>query len=208
MREQTVGHWLDELASSAPAPGGGAAGALSAATAAALVEMVCSLSVGRPAAAEHEEALRTAHARATALRARALELAEEDAAVFTAVIAAYKLPKDDDAAKAARTAAIQAALGDAARVPLATAAVAAEVVGLAGAILAGANPNVVSDVAVAAAAARAAIDASVVNVEVNLAMIKDAGVRAGLAAELAPYGDPARAEADRLVAAVRERISR
>jgi formiminotetrahydrofolate cyclodeaminase len=206
VRDQTVGGWLDELASSAPAPGGGAAGALSAATAAALVEMVCSLSEGKPAAAGHEETLRTAHARATELRARALDLAGEDAAVFTAVIEAYRLPKSDDTEKAARTRAIQAALAGAARVPLDTAGVAAEVVRLAGRVLDGANPNVLSDVAVAAAAARAALDASVVNVEVNLAMIKDAAARDELAGALAPLADGPRAEADRLVAAVLDRI--
>jgi formiminotetrahydrofolate cyclodeaminase len=206
VREQTVGGWLDELASSAPAPGGGAAGALGAATAAALVEMVCALSEGKPAAAAHEDTLTAAHARATELRDRALRLAEQDAEVFTAVIAAYRLPRTDDEQKAARTAAIQAALVDAARVPLDTATVAAEVIELAGRILDGANPNVLSDVAVAAASARAALDASVVNVEVNLAMIKDPAAKAELVEALAPLADAPRGEADRLVDTVRARI--
>ena len=54
MNEETIGGWLDELASSAPAPGGGAAGALEVAVGAALVEMVCNLTIGKPAFAEHE----------------------------------------------------------------------------------------------------------------------------------------------------------
>ena len=54
MNEQAIGSWLEELGSSAPAPGGGAAGALEVAMGAALVEMVCNLTIGKPAFAEHE----------------------------------------------------------------------------------------------------------------------------------------------------------
>ena len=49
---QSIGDWLDELASAAPAPGGGAAAALDAAMAAALLEMVCNLTIGKPAFAD------------------------------------------------------------------------------------------------------------------------------------------------------------
>jgi methenyltetrahydrofolate cyclohydrolase len=52
---ESIGGWLDALASSAPAPGGGAAAALEAAMAAALLEMVCNLTIGKPAYAEHDE---------------------------------------------------------------------------------------------------------------------------------------------------------
>ena len=54
VNEQTIGSWLEELGSSAPAPGGGAAAALEVAMGAALVEMVCNLTIGKPAFAEHE----------------------------------------------------------------------------------------------------------------------------------------------------------
>lgn len=205
VKGQTVDQWLDELGSSAPAPGGGAAGALSAAMAAGLVEMVGNLSVGK---GQDDAALRSTVERAQALRRRAAELADEDAEVFTAVMAAYKLPRGDDAEKAARRSAIDTALVGAARVPLEVATVAAEVVRLCTGIAALSNPNVLSDVAVSAAAARSAVDSSVVNVEVNLASLKDATARTELTAALEPYTSGAvQAEADQVLAEVRRRIT-
>jgi formiminotetrahydrofolate cyclodeaminase len=202
---QSVDQWLDELGSSAPTPGGGGAGALAAAMAAGLVEMVGNLSVGR---GQDDAALAATVERANALRRRAAELADEDAAVFTAVMDSYTLPRADAAEKAARRTAIDAALAGAARVPLDVAAVAAEVLALCDAILPLANPNLLSDVGVAAATARGALDSSVINVEVNLALLKDAEREGALAAALAPYteGDLQAAAAD-TVAEVRRRIS-
>lgn len=205
MQGQTVGSWLDELGSSAPTPGGGGVAALSAATAAGLVEMVANLSVGKGG---DDAAVQAVLARATELRHRAVGLADADADAFGQVMDTYKWPRSDDAQKAARRAAIDWALAGAARVPLDVAAVAAEVVDLCGDLLPHSNPNVLSDVAVAAATARAALDSSVVNVEVNLALLKDEARRAELARELEPYpSGRLQAAADGIVTEVRKKIS-
>lgn len=202
---QTVGSWLDELGSSAPTPGGGGVAALSAATAAGLVEMVANLSVGKGG---DDAAVGTVLERAAHLRGRAVGLADADADAFGQVMDTYKWPREDDAQKAARRQAIDWALAGAARVPLDVAAVAAEVIDLCGDLLPQANPNVLSDVAVAASAARAALDASVVNVEVNLALLKDEGRKTELTRELAPYvSGHLQDAADGIVAEVRKRIS-
>ena len=189
MREQTIGSWLDELASGAPAPGGGAVAAMHAAMAAALVSMVCELTVGRPKYAEHEQTMRDVLKEAAEHRQTALELAEADAAAFTGVTDAYRLPKATDEEKANRSAKIQEALVAAAEVPLRTAALAAEILGLARRIRAGANVNVLSDVAVAAVSARAAMQAAAVNVAVNRTSMTDVIARARLESELARIGD-------------------
>lgn len=207
MLDQSVGSWLDELASDSPAPGGGAAAAMNAAVGAALVAMVCNLTIGKPRYAEHEPHLRQALATATDLRERAARLAAEDATAFAAVSDAYKLPKDNDDDRAARTAAIQAALIGAAGVPLRTAAAAAEIITLAGGILEGANINVLSDVAVAAASARAALDAAAINVEINLAALKDTTRRDTLRTELDTYTG-ATTTAEEIINTVRKRINR
>ncbi|HEX9624972.1 MAG TPA: cyclodeaminase/cyclohydrolase family protein, partial [Streptosporangiaceae bacterium] len=178
MLDQEIGSWLDELASAAPAPGGGAAAAMLAAVGAGLVEMVCNLTIGKPRYAEHEEVMRAALTTATELRMSAGQLAAEDAVAFGAVSQAYRLPKESAEEKAARAQAIQTALVDAADVPLRVAVVAAELIGLADRILAGANVNVISDVAVAASAGRAALDSAVINVEINLSAMSDASGRA------------------------------
>ena len=87
MNEQAIGSWLEELGSSAPAPGGGAAGALEVAMGAALVEMVCNLTIGKPAFAEHEAVMTEVRDRCAVLRVEATRLAAEDADAFSAVIA-------------------------------------------------------------------------------------------------------------------------
>jgi methenyltetrahydrofolate cyclohydrolase len=205
VKEQSAGEWLRDLASGTPSPGGGAAAAMNAAVGAALVAMVCNLTIGKAGYAEHEQTMAEALADATELRERALSLAQLDAAAFDKVTAAYRLPKETDEARQARTAAIQAALVGAAEVPLSTAALAAEVIALARRILDGANVNVISDVAVAAASARAALSAAAVNVEVNIAAMHDAGQRTALAAALAKHTRAAE-DADAIVHLVRERI--
>jgi formiminotetrahydrofolate cyclodeaminase len=202
----TIDVWLDQLASSAPAPGGGAAAAMSAATGAALVEMVCNLTIGKPKFAAHEATMTAALARATDLRKQALQLADDDARAFAAVAGAYRLPKDTEEAQRERSAAIQAALVEAADVPLRTAVLAAEVIGLAERILDGANPNVLGDVAVAASAARSALESAEVNVAANIASMTDAGQRDRFAARLAG-ASPAAGRAEAVLRAVRERIA-
>ena len=179
--------WLEQLGSAAPTPGGGAAAALAAATGAALVEMVVNLTVGKSAYAEHEPHVQPIGEQARALRRRALDLIDADAAAFDRVMAAYGLPRDSDGQKAARTAAIQAATADAARPPLEIAEVAARIIELAAALPGRSNRNVLSDVGVAASLAGSALESAAVNVEVNLAALKDAGVREGLRKELSAH---------------------
>jgi len=184
VRKTTIEDWLTDLASELPAPGGGAAAGMGAAMAAALVSMVCNLTIGKPKFAEHEAVMREALAEAGRLRLEALQLAEDDAEAFSGVVAAYKLPKSSDEEKAARTAAIQAGLVEAAAVPLAVARVSAEVIKLSGRILEGSNPNVISDVAVAASAAKSALESAALNVDINVVAIKDPAERERLASTL------------------------
>jgi formiminotetrahydrofolate cyclodeaminase len=200
--QQPISEWLDDLASAAPAPGGGAAAALLAATGAALVSMVTNLTIGNPKYAEHEPRMLEARDTVTRIRQQALELVEADAEAFSAVIAAYKLPKDSDG----RGETIQRSLVAAARVPLQLAGLAAEVIYAAEAVLDGSNPNVVSDVAVAADSARAALTSAAYNVRINVAALKDAAAGAALTQELEGHL-AAVAVADRVSAAVVQRIT-
>lgn len=144
---------------------------------------------------------------ADGLRARAVELAQADARAFETVMAAYKLARDTDEEKQARARAIQAALADAADVPLRVAGLAAAVIGLAGDIVGRSNVNVLSDVAVAALTAGAALGAAIVNVEVNLAGIDDSALRDRLLAQLVTLAS-AESDAQAVARDVRARISR
>ncbi|GAA5181643.1 hypothetical protein GCM10023322_16800 [Rugosimonospora acidiphila] len=179
-----LGDWLEQLGSSASTPGGGAAAALAAASGAALVEMVVNLTVGKNAYAEHEAYVRPIGEEARQLRLRALELAGADQAAFDAVMAAYGLAKQTDEEKAARSLAIQTATAEAAQPPLRVAGVAARIIELAASLPGRSNRNVLSDVGVAASLAVSALESAAINVEVNLATLKDETVRSELRREL------------------------
>ena len=90
------------------------------------------------------------------LRGIALRLAEADADAFTAVTGARTLSQSTEEEKAGRSAAIAQALASAAWPPAQTISIAGMVVDLAVALAAIGNPNVISDAAAAAEAARAA----------------------------------------------------
>jgi formiminotetrahydrofolate cyclodeaminase len=195
---QLVGAWLDELGSAAPTPGGGAVAALSTATAAALVEMVGNLTIGRAAYAEHEPQVTAVRDEARSLRHRALAQADEDAAAFGALMAAYRLPRGTDDQNNTRRAAA---------VPLDVAATAAAVINLAAQLPGRSNPNVLSDVGVAAVTAAAAIEAAAVNVDVNLATLTDPAARAAMTAALGVHLNAAE-QGRQLGARVRDQVAR
>lgn len=206
MRTETVDTFLQTLAARTPAPGGGASAALQAAQAAALVEMVARYSNGEKYA-DHAATITAIRDAAEKYREVAVVLAEEDAAVFAEVGAAYGLPRSTDEEKAARSRAIGAALIEAGRVPASLVAVCEQVVGLAEQLRPIGNRNVISDIATAADAAGAAASSARVNVEINLNGITDATARAELTEAVATV-DNLTARADKVTAAVREQILR
>ena len=206
MRNNTIDSFLRALADRVPAPGGGASAALHAAQAAALVAMVARYSEG-PRFAEHTELVHKVRDTADQLRDEALNLAEDDVAAFTAVTEAYRLPKHDDESSAQRSAAIEAATLGAARPPEALVALVSRVLDLAEDLLPVSNRNVISDVAAAAEAARAAATTARVNIEINLAGISGTADRAELAAA-ANSVDGLADRAELLTAAVRAELAR
>jgi len=204
MRDETIASFLTRLAARSGAPGGGATGALHAAQAAALLAMVARYSDGPRHDGEVVGRVRVA---ADGLAGEALELAEADEAAFDKVISAYQLPKDSAEEKAARSDAIAEALAAASRPPADLMAAAVRLTGLAEDLLSAANRNVISDIAAAAAAISAAAITARVNIEANLGGIKDEALIAELT-QTAELADSVTDRADRLVAAVREEISR
>src|SRR5437867_2713525 len=103
----TIADFLDRLGSSDPTPGGGALAALTGASAAAMLAMVCNLTRGRPRYASVEAQVTEIVGRADTHRARLLELADADAEAYGSVRDAYRLPRETDAEKAARAEAIE-----------------------------------------------------------------------------------------------------
>ncbi|MEX5234529.1 cyclodeaminase/cyclohydrolase family protein [Kocuria arenosa] len=201
INSENVRAYVERMASGEPAPGGGAAGALQAALGAALIAMSARYSTGAEHAARAE---RTAD-RAEELIPRALGLADADAEAFGALSAAYTLPKDTDEEKAERSRAVQEATAGAAQPPRELIGVGAEVVELARELTGWCNPNVLSDVAAASEAARAAVATAMVTLEINVRSLKDAATRDELRAGLA-QGEQAVEDAAELTRRIRERV--
>jgi formiminotetrahydrofolate cyclodeaminase len=204
MREETIGSFIARLAGRSPAPGGGAAGALHAAQAAALLAMVARYSDGPRYDAETVGRVRAA---ADGLAEEAIELAAADEAAFAQVAAAYQLPRQTAEEQAARSAAIADALGGAAGPPADLMAATVRLVGLAEELFPVANKNVITDIAAAAAAITAAAVTARVNIEVNLTGITDAALAEELTAT-AGLADGVTDRADRVITAVREEIAK
>jgi len=182
--------FLERLGSSDPVPGGGSASALAAAMGAALIAMVAELTIGRPAYAEHEETVRKLRFDALERGAELLDLAQQDADAYDLVVRARHMPKESEAERDARNAAISAATVAATRAPLRVAVVASEVLDLAERIAPIGNRNAASDAGVAALLAAAGLRGAVLNVRINLPYLP--------ADE--PLRDSAPAELDRLEA--------
>jgi len=204
MRDEKIGDFLDQVADRVPAPGGGASAALQSALGAALLGMVARYSTGEKYA-EHQETISRIIAEADELRSIALRLAEADAEAFLAVAEAYRLPQASEPDSAARAAAIARALADAAWPPAQLIGVAGMVVDLAEALVVIGNSNVISDVAAAAEAARAAAATARVNLEINLAGVSDAQASLDMIAQ-ADQADGIIARAEQVTSAVREQI--
>jgi len=175
----TLDGWLDELAGGAPAPGGGSAAALAGALAGALVAMVARLTIGRKAYAGVQQRVAEILAEADALRAQLRRLVDDDAAAYTKVSAAYRLPKDDPR----RTRAADEALVGAAQTPLAMARGATRLLALAQEIGTIGNRNARSDAKVGEALARAALAGAVENVRVNVGSLSEPGLGKSLLEE-------------------------
>ena len=204
MRDDTIAAFLDQLAARVSAPGGGATAALHAAQAAALLAMVARYSDGPRYDAGLMNRVVT---EADALRENALALAEADATAFDAVAEAYRMPRTTERETSARSAAISSALAGAARPPADVARTALLLVGLAEDLLPAGNRNVITDVAAAAEAARAAAVTARLIIEVNLKGITDPVLAEEFGAAAAAAG-PVAERADAIVAAVRAEVAR
>ena len=184
LKEVSIQDFLDQLASGAPTPGGGSAAAVVGATGAALLSMVCNLTIGKKAYADVEDEMKAALARTEALRARLQGMVQADIDVFKHVMSAYGLPRTTDEEKAERTRAIQAALKEATLIPLECARACAEVIAVSRFVAESGNKQVVSDAGVGVVAAYAALRSAALNVYINTASITDAAFAAVIEAVL------------------------
>lgn len=180
LMELKVDRFLQELASDSPAPGGGSVAALSAALGAALVAMVCRLTIDKPKYADVREQLQDIMSQADDLRQKFSGLVEADSEAFNAVMSAFRLPKETEDQKRERSSAIQQATRRATEVPLEVLSLSARLLEISRVVAEKGNVNSVSDAGVAAEMARGAARGATLNVLINLGSLKDEAFVAGV----------------------------
>ncbi|WP_139904371.1 cyclodeaminase/cyclohydrolase family protein [Clostridium thermarum] len=176
-KNDTIYDFVDKLASSSPVPGGGGAAALTAALSSALGSMVFNLTIGKKSYEaldrEAQERIEVALVKCNAKFKELLEHINKDGEAFSGLMEAYKLPRATTDEVIIREKNIQEGLVNAMMVPY---KLAEETVNLMDYILIAAkygNPNVISDAGVAAILAYAAVESCVLNVRINVKLIKD-----------------------------------
>lgn len=166
--------FLAKTCGSDPVPGGGSISALCGALSAALAEMVTGLTIGRKKYVDVEEEMKEIAPRMAEAQKRFLQFIDDDAQAYDLVFQAFKMPKETDEEKAARSAAIQENTLKAALVPLEVARTAVGIMDAIAVIAEKGNQNAITDACVAMMCARTATFGALLNVRINLTSLKDA----------------------------------
>ncbi len=173
LTDQSMTAFLNDLASSSPAPGGGSVAALSGAIGSALISMVCSLTIGKKKYQSVDAEMKKVLKQSEDLRSSFNALVDEDTQAFTKVMEAYALPKETDDQKALRAAAVQEATKEAALVPLRVMKHVIDALALAKVVAEKGNVSSISDTGVGTLMLHAAAEGAALNVRINLNAITD-----------------------------------
>jgi methenyltetrahydrofolate cyclohydrolase len=204
--QRSLATFLDDLASSAPTPGGGSAAAVIGAMGAALISMVCNVTLGKKgqeAAAPEMQAVRDESER---LRVRLTAMVADDIAAFDGLMAAYRLPKSNEDEKSQRADAIQISLRAATETPLACARECAAVVALSRRAAEHGFSGVVSDAGVGVLAAHSALRSAGLNVYINAPSLKDREYAQAAIAEIEKLLADSARESEAVFELVRSRL--
>ncbi len=198
--------YLDDLSAKKPAPGGGSAAAAVGAMGVGLLSMVANFTIGKDKYKNVEPQIQEILSSSERLRTELQKLIDEDIVVYQKLSAAYKMPKEKEEEKRARSKAIQAALKNAMAVPLAICRNLFEATKLCEPLLESGNVNLVSDVGVAAEFIAAGFTSALLNVEINLSGVKDSELIANTREELAHKEKQIQAMREKVIEGTKEKI--
>lgn len=173
LKDLSVQEFVAETASDSPAPGGGSVSALAAAQAAALLGMVANLTVKSKKYEEVHEEMAVIAEKCKKYENEFVEFIDKDSNSFNEVMAAFKMPKETDEEKKARSEKIQEGYKKAANVPFTVGKTAAELFDMAEVLVEKGNSNAITDVGVGVLNAKLATIGAFYNVKINLGSIKD-----------------------------------
>ncbi len=201
-----INDFFNEVASAAPAPGGGSVSAAASTLGAALTSMVSRLTVSKKKYKEVHDEISAILSRSEALREELADLIIKDKEAFEKVMAAFKLPKDSEEEIKARAAEIEDANKGAALVPLKIAEKALEVLSLSKVVAEKGNVNSVTDAGVGSLMAKAGMDGAILNVRINLAGLDDKDFVKKLTGEIEGYRARGEALAEEVLRIVDQKI--
>jgi formiminotetrahydrofolate cyclodeaminase len=204
--QRSVENFLDDLASAAPTPGGGSAAAVIGAMGAALISMVCNVTLGKKGQDAVAPAMQAVRDESEGLRARLTSMVADDVAAFDALMAAYRLPKGSEDEKSRRAEAIQTTLRAATETPLACARACSEVVALSRRAAEHGFSGVVSDAGVGVLAANSALRSAALNVYINAPSLKDREYATAALAEIEKLLAQSARESEAVFELVRSRL--
>jgi len=171
-KNETLEKYLNDAASGIPAPGGGSVGALIGALATTMSSMAVNFTAGKEKYKQYEERLQKILEECEKSRETLLSLMQEDITAYTALDAAFKLPKSTENEKKQRSEAIQRTTLRAAEVPFQALKSCLFVLELTRELVDIANPNLMSEIGIAALLAYAGFQSAKLNVEINLIHLK------------------------------------
>ncbi|MEF8787558.1 MAG: cyclodeaminase/cyclohydrolase family protein [Planctomycetota bacterium] len=181
---ESVWKYVSDAASDNPTPGGGSVSALAGSLAAAMSEMAANFTAGKDKYADVEEEISRALSELKRARQKLLALMEADIEAYRGVDEAMKMPRETEEQAQERSEKLEEALQEAARVPLNIMRQCRKAAALTEQLSRIANPNLITDVGVAAELCGAASRAARLNVEVNLKYMDDVEVREELQSEM------------------------
>ncbi|SDW66713.1 cyclodeaminase/cyclohydrolase family protein [Paenibacillus sp. CF384] len=203
--DDSIRRFLEKAASSDPTPGGGSAAALAAALGTAMTAMAAHLSQGEKyadAQLEINAALNEMSRLSTACEA----LLASDISAFDGYMRALKLPKQEEAERSFRHEAIHNATIASIEVPLRLMEVCGAALQSTLSIASCTNAHVISDLGIGALLLEAAAQSALLTVEINLAALKDEGIKAHYAAKRTALIAEIEQLKNRTLAVVRDRI--
>lgn len=168
-----VDEFVNLLGSDAPAPGGGAAAALTGAIGVSLTEMVASLTLNNKKFEESWDEVRALKEKTSELSKKFQAIMNDDAELYSDVRAAYSMPKETEEEKLARDAKIQETLKKCVEPPMNIMKVSVEALLLTKSALGKTTKSAISDLGVAASNLYASAEGGIQNVKINTGLIKD-----------------------------------
>ncbi len=198
--------FIDELASSAPTPGGGGASAYCGALAAALASMVGNLTVGKKTYADVEDEVKEHLAALAQLQEMLLDLVEADAKAFAPMAAAYRMPKDTPEQQEAKHQALQLALAGAAETPITIMRTAAVVLDHAEFLAHKGSRLARSDIGTAVVLVQAAVEGASLYVFANVSAMEDADLAQQLREEAEALAAQTRVRCNELFEFVKQSV--